>query len=42
MGGDVEGGRLERETEREVHSCSLLSSDICSPTHLHLGLPSMF
>ena len=44
MGGDIGvgwgGGRLERE--REVQSCSLLSSDGCFPMHLCLGLPSIF
>ena len=34
------GGRLERE--REVYSCSLLSSDVCFPTHLRLGVPGIF
>ena len=31
-----------REREREVYSCSLLSSDVCFPTHLRLGLPSIY
>ena len=38
--GRREGG--EREREREVYSRSLLSSDVCCPTHLRLGLPSIF
>ena len=38
------GGRLEREREREreVYSRSLLGFDVCFPTHLRLGLPSVF
>ena len=40
LGGGGGGGRLERE--REVQSCSLLSSDVCFPMHLCLGFPSIF
>ena len=36
------GGGSRSEREREVYSCSLLNSDVCFPTHLRLGLPSIF
>ena len=46
VGGDVGegwGGRLERERERDVKSVFMLFTRfLCFPTHLRLGLPSIF
>ena len=36
------GCRLERERCEKCAQCSLLGFDVCFPTHLRLGLPSIF